>query len=303
MLDALLANLAPSHAKTLLEAVEQLSRFSMTPAEDATSFMQRVRSLAERLDGVVLSQLMPLFAIANLDKDRYPGLVQRYIADDPALTNATLLSLQSMMTREERRHAAIHGCPPATPSQSRIEPAIQRVSGTPKDSAAKTPPDCQRMQPEYPPFRGISWGKISAVYKNADSCPACHYNNSDSAEWKKERVLIHRTVGCPAFAKAGFVCKHDPDTAKEVYRLYNDKFPKPQARPPKVVAPPADVPSARCATSSSPPVPPPTAPPPSPPPTQNRFDDLLSSGSESESDALIDNSLVIDSHKLNQTST
>ena len=44
------------------------------------------------------------FAITNLDEDHYPGHVTRYIADNPALTNATLLSLQLMiiMMKEER---------------------------------------------------------------------------------------------------------------------------------------------------------------------------------------------------------
>jgi len=75
MLDTLLHNLQPSHAKTLLEAVEQLSQLSMTTSKDATSYMQRVRSLAECLDAVDISQLMPLLANANLDKDRYPVLM------------------------------------------------------------------------------------------------------------------------------------------------------------------------------------------------------------------------------------
>ena len=65
----------------------------MDAAVNGRSYMLKVRNLVKQFSTINITELMPLFAIANLDKDWYPGLVGHYIADDSALTSGVFFPL------------------------------------------------------------------------------------------------------------------------------------------------------------------------------------------------------------------
>ena len=93
MFNTIIEHLEPTHANHLLATIMDL--FELTYKATCTSipYMKTVCKISEHLKGANIIQLMPLFAIANLDQDKYPGLMPHYLADDPALVHANLLSL------------------------------------------------------------------------------------------------------------------------------------------------------------------------------------------------------------------
>ena len=47
-----------------------------------------------------MESIFPLFAIASLDHDRYPGVKSRYLAGDATLVNCDLLKLSGLLSRK-----------------------------------------------------------------------------------------------------------------------------------------------------------------------------------------------------------
>ena len=61
-----------------------------------------------------MDQMIPLFAIASLDHERYTGMKRRYLAGGPALVNCDLLGISRLLSIEEIRQKSL-GLPSPTP--------------------------------------------------------------------------------------------------------------------------------------------------------------------------------------------
>ena len=53
------------------------------------------------MKGINIKCSIPLFAIASLDHDRYPGVKSRYLAGEAALVKGDLLQLSGLLYSEE----------------------------------------------------------------------------------------------------------------------------------------------------------------------------------------------------------
>ena len=69
----------------------------MRLGELSIDYMSRVRSIAQRMQGATIDRIIPLFAIASLDHERYPGVKSRYLVGDTALVNCDLLQLSRLL--------------------------------------------------------------------------------------------------------------------------------------------------------------------------------------------------------------
>ena len=67
------------------------------------------------MQGVTIDRIIPLFAIASLDHERYPGVKSRYLAGDTALVNCDLLQISGLLSSEEMIQCAL-GIPNLPPS-------------------------------------------------------------------------------------------------------------------------------------------------------------------------------------------
>ena len=61
-----------------------------------------------------MEKIIPLFAIAILDHDCYPGVNIQYLVGDPALVNCNLLDLRGLLSRKDTMQQAL-GIPSSTP--------------------------------------------------------------------------------------------------------------------------------------------------------------------------------------------
>ena len=66
-------------------------------------YMSRVRGIAQRMQGLTIDHIIPIFMIASLDHERYPGVKSCYLAGDTALVNCDLLQLSGLLSSEEMR--------------------------------------------------------------------------------------------------------------------------------------------------------------------------------------------------------
>eukprot|EP00581_Thalassiosira_minuscula_P002424 CAMPEP_0183736440 /NCGR_PEP_ID=MMETSP0737-20130205/49280_1 /TAXON_ID=385413 /ORGANISM="Thalassiosira miniscula, Strain CCMP1093" /LENGTH=643 /DNA_ID=CAMNT_0025970447 /DNA_START=56 /DNA_END=1984 /DNA_ORIENTATION=- len=313
MFHALHQRVNPSSTANKLQAVIDLVALGMAPDDTSGTYMHRVRGIRDRLEKVTIDELLPLFAIANMDKDRYPGLTQRYIMADPALLNATVVSLEEEMTQEEMRLVAL-----GITSDASNLPSANRAGGNqpPAPAPAPTPapsPAPATFQSTYPPDKSLNWDKMALVGDDTSICPACFWR----AEPTNDKLTFHRTKGCPGMARGGFVCKHDPDAAAKLIEEWTSTFPK-RPRPDNNAGrgrgpgrgrgggrgsggrqPGASRVSTPPGTSSPPedPSPPPSPPPqvpltnteaPPPPTGRNYYDQLLSSSDEEDAAAMDD---------------
>ena len=75
----------------------------MRLGESSIDNMSRVRGIAKRMHGVTIDSIIPLFAIASLDHERYPGVKSRYLAGDTALVNCNLLQLSGFIIKRRNK--------------------------------------------------------------------------------------------------------------------------------------------------------------------------------------------------------
>ena len=96
--------------------------------------MLRVRGIAQWMHGVKIDRIIPLFAIASLDHEIYPGAKIRYLAGDTGLLNCDLLQLSVLQSSEETRQQVlgITTTPLSTTS-------VNHVSNTNNNSQHKRP--------------------------------------------------------------------------------------------------------------------------------------------------------------------
>ena len=138
----------------------------MRLGESSINYMSRVRGIAQRMHGVTIDPIIPLFAIASLNHKRYPGVKSCYLAGDIALVNFDLLQLRGLLSSEETRQRALGIT--ATPSSTT---SVNRVSNTNNNSKNERPvppqhqPTPQSSNVPYPPSRGVPWKFIDSLIR------------------------------------------------------------------------------------------------------------------------------------------
>ena len=142
MLSHLLTRLNPSYSEKILLTISYLTHLDMGLGKSSMDYMSRIRSISHQIQWFVIDKIIPLFSIASLDCDRYPGLKIRYLTGDPAQVNCNLLDLSGILSRKNPRLQAL-GLPISTPPSM-----VNRVS-----EAQAQPPLMGRPQPRpiHPP--------------------------------------------------------------------------------------------------------------------------------------------------------
>ena len=103
MLSLLLTQLNPYFYENLLLTISDLTRLEIQLDKSSIDYMLRVQGISQRMQGVKIDRIIPLFAIASLDHDRYPGVKSRYLTGDTALVNCDLLQLRGLLSSKETR--------------------------------------------------------------------------------------------------------------------------------------------------------------------------------------------------------
>ena len=103
MLSSLITHLNPYSNENLLLDITDLTRLEMRLGKSSIYYMSRVHSIAKQMHRVTIDHIIPLFAIASLDHERYPGVKSCYLAGHTALVNCNLLQLSGLLSSEETR--------------------------------------------------------------------------------------------------------------------------------------------------------------------------------------------------------
>ena len=142
--------------------------------------MSRVRGIAQRMHGVTIGCIIPLFAIASLDHKRYPVLKSRYLAGDTALFNCNLLQLSGLLSSKETRQRAlgITAVPLSTTSVNRVS---NNNSQNERPVPAQHQPTTPSLNVPYPPSRGLPWKCIASMIREDNSCLGCHFNHPEDS--------------------------------------------------------------------------------------------------------------------------
>lgn len=226
MLKDLLASLNPTSPVNRLLSIKDLIKLEQSVNEPPSDYMLRARTLQQSLQGVVISDLMPLFVMATLDPEQYGGLLDRFVRGDISLSGLTLDALEQEMKEESERRLLLGSVSDNnnTPSSPSIRRAGRPPTNTPTPpSPAPAPPPAAAASPTYPPSSSPHWASIKKVINDEPMCPHCFFRHDDPSN---EKLVFHRTKGCPALASAGRICVHDADKAATVVQEFDDKFPR-----------------------------------------------------------------------------
>ena len=209
----LLTELKPSSIENLIVFISDITRLNMVLDKKSIDYMIRVRSISQRLEGVSMEKIIPLFAIARLYHDWYPGVKSRYLVVAPALVNCELLGISGILSRkytEEKNlglpryvSLAIENCASDTRTQSPSTWLLQ-----PHPILLLTPPSHM----DYTPPMGVPWNYIAKMVGFNISCPGCHYNKPDAPPWLK----FHQEVGWPALSKNGYTFPKDVTESEKI---------------------------------------------------------------------------------------
>ena len=74
MLSHLLSHPNPSSSEELPIAISYLTCLEIGIGESIIDYMARVCGISQQMQGVTMGKIIPLFAIASLDHNRYPGV-------------------------------------------------------------------------------------------------------------------------------------------------------------------------------------------------------------------------------------
>ena len=155
--------------------------------------MSRVQGIPQRMQGITMERIIPLFAIASLDHDRYPGVKIQYLAGDSALVNCDLLEISGLLSSKDtlQRALGIPSAPPYTTVANRVSntPTHPLLAGRPAPHPPQ--PSTQASAVAYPPPRGLPWNYIAAMMQEDKTCPGYHFNHPEDSP----RLKFHQEVG------------------------------------------------------------------------------------------------------------
>ena len=139
----------------------------MRLGESSIDYMLRVRVISQRMHGITMERIIPIFTITSLDHDCYPGGKIRYLAGDAALVNCNLLELIGLLSREEtqQRVLGILSVPPSTTVANRVLNTPTQPPRTGRPAPRPTQPPAQTSAVAYPPPRGVPWKCISTMMR------------------------------------------------------------------------------------------------------------------------------------------
>ena len=158
MLSSLLTHLNPYSNEKILLAISDLTRLEMRLCESSIDYMSRVCGIAQRMHGVKIDRIIPLFEIASLNHESYPGVKSRYLAGDTTLVNFDLLQRSGILSSEETRQHAL-GIP-ATPLSTTSANCVYNTKNNPQNERPAPQPNQTTTQLSnfiYPPKRGVPW--------------------------------------------------------------------------------------------------------------------------------------------------
>ena len=119
MLSAFIDYLNPSNPEHRLHDIREVSRLDQGANESTATYLSRVRGFANRLAGVSMDSVMPLFAILGMDHSKYDGLLSRFTSGDASVVGADLPTLEHLMMGEDRRKEAMGITSAPIPSANR----------------------------------------------------------------------------------------------------------------------------------------------------------------------------------------
>ena len=130
-----------------------------------------------------MERFIPLFAVATLNHDRYPGVKSRYLAGYTALVNCDILDISGVLYSKETRQQAL-GIPsaaPSTTSANRIYNTQTQPPLTGRPNPCPTQPPAHTSVMDYSPPRGVPWKFIAAMMREDKSCPGCHFKKPNDS--------------------------------------------------------------------------------------------------------------------------
>ena len=148
-----------------------------------------------------MERIIPLFAIASLDHDHYPGVNSRYLTGNAALVNCNLLEIISLLYSKDTRQCAlgITSAPPSTTVANRVSSTPTQPPPSGRPTAHPTQPPAQTSDVAYPPPREVPWKCIAEMMDKDKAFMCCHYNHPEYSP----RLKFYQEVGCPELAKNG----------------------------------------------------------------------------------------------------
>ena len=183
MLSHLLNHLNPSSSENILLAIKNINHLEMSLGDSSIYYMSCVRGVSKCLQGISIDEITPLFKIAILDQNRYPGIKSRYLARYLELINCDLLGLSGIIYSKETRQQAL-GLPADVP----------RVTEKWTSDVTAPPPPTNRNQTcpgtptgtcpttYYPPTRGFPWKPKAEMIRTDRSCTVCHLTKPMSCQ-------------------------------------------------------------------------------------------------------------------------
>ena len=184
MLSSLITHLNPSSNENLLLAITDLTYLEIILGELSIEYMSRVRGIAQRMHGVTIDRIIPLFEIASLDYERYSGVKIRYLSGDTVLVNCNLQHISSLLSSKETRQKAL-GITSVLLSTTSVNLVSNINSQNECPVPAQHQPTTQSSNVPYPPSRGVPWKFIVSMIREDKSCLGCHFNHpKDSPKLK-----------------------------------------------------------------------------------------------------------------------
>jgi len=227
MLTHLLSMVYSNSTSSKMKAVSDSAALEQAPGDTSGVYMGRVRGIDEVVGNMKVSDLLPLFALANLDTSQYPGLLMRYVINEAKVTNVSIRSLEQEMIDKEGRLKTLHhdGISPDLPTSlhgaKRV--GVATPAKKPPLKPAPTPPDTALLpSSQYPPNSFIKWYLTKDAASNQYVCTCSFWRAPKPGN---DCVKLHRECGCPGAARADIVHCHDATEAAKIATEYDTKFP------------------------------------------------------------------------------
>ena len=236
MLNSLLEKLTPSQASEWLQAIDNLITIKMDPDTNIDVFFFKIRKIMSALNTIDMEKFYPLLVISVMDPERFKGVRDSFLANDPRVVDADISELETFMRLEDKSRKMLDE---RSHPSGQHRPQAQRVTqggGRPQDSDTNTPPST--VYPPPPP----KWKEVTQVMRNNVMCPGCFSRNPTVAQ-------EHATKGCPLFARGGWALIKDDVKCQKIRDEYpnnhNNNRPRGSrasggAGPPGPPAPPPD---------------------------------------------------------------